>query len=79
MMIAKITNLELGEFIHTFGDAHLYTNHFSQAEEQLSRSPRTLPKMIITSNPKSIFDFEYEDFVLEGYDPLPLISAPVAV
>ena len=79
MMIAKITNLELGEFIHTFGDAHLYTNHLSQAEEQLSRSPRTLPKMIITSNPKSIFDFEYEDFVLEGYDPLPLISAPVAV
>ena len=55
MMIAKITNLEPGEFIHTFGDAHLYTNHFSQAEEQLSRSPRTLPKMKIISNPKSIF------------------------
>ena len=79
MMIAKITNLELGEFIHTFGDAHLYTNHFSQAKEQLSRSPKTLPKMIITSNPKSIFDFEYEDFVLEGYEPLPIISAPIAV
>ena len=79
MMIAKVTKLNLGEFVHTFGDAHLYSNHFSQAEEQLARSPKPLPKMKITSNPKTIFDFEYEDFILEDYDPHPHISAPVAV
>ena len=79
MMIAKVTKLNLGEFVHTFGDAHLYSNHFSQAEEQLARSPKSLPKMKITSNPKTIFDFEYEDFILEDYDPHPHISAPVAV
>ena len=79
MMIANVTKLNLGEFVHTFGDAHLYSNHFSQAEEQLARSPKSLPKMEITSNPKTIFDFEYEDFILEDYDPHPHISAPVAV
>lgn len=79
MMIAKVTKLELGEFVHTFGDAHLYSNHLSQAKEQLARSPKSLPKMKIISNPKTIFDFEYEDFVLEDYDPHPHISAPVAV
>ena len=79
MMIAKVTKLNLGEFVHTFGDAHLYSNHFSQAEEQLARSPKSLPKMKITSNPKTIFDFEYEDFILEDYDPHPHISAPLAV
>ncbi len=79
MMIAKVTKLDLGEFVHTFGDAHLYSNHLSQAKEQLARSPKSLPKMKIISNPKTIFDFEYEDFVLEDYDPHPHISAPVAV
>ncbi|MAU38025.1 MAG: thymidylate synthase, partial [Rhizobiales bacterium TMED94] len=67
MMIAKILKLELGEFVHTFGDAHLYSNHFDQAKEQLERDFKELPKMKIISNPESIFDFEFEDFVLEDY------------
>ena len=79
MMIAKILKLELGEFVHTFGDAHLYSNHFDQAKEQLERDFKELPKMKIISNPESIFDFEFEDFVLEDYIFHPHISAPVAV
>ena len=79
MMIAKILKLEIGEFVHTFGDAHLYSNHFDQAKEQLERDFKELPKMRIISNPESIFDFEFEDFVLENYISHPHISAPVAV
>ena len=79
MMIAKILKLELGEFVHTFGDAHLYSNHFDQAKEQLGRDFKELPKMKIISNPKSIFDFEFEDFILEDYLFHPHIPAPVAV
>ena len=79
MMIAKILKLELGEFVHTFGDAHLYSNHFDQAKEQLERDFKELPKMKINSNPESIFDFEFQDFVLEDYNFHPHIPAPVAV
>jgi thymidylate synthase len=79
MMMAQVTGLEPGEFVHTFGDAHLYTNHLEQADLQLSRSPRTLPRMTINPDVRSIFAFRYEDFALEGYDPHPHIAAPVAV
>lgn len=79
MMIAKITNLEIGDFVHTFGDAHLYSNHFDQAKEQLGRDFKELPLMNIVSNPSSIFDFDYKDFILEGYVAHPHISAPIAV
>lgn len=79
MMVAKVTGLQLGEFIHTIGDAHLYLNHMEQAKEQLTRRPRPLPRMIITDEPKEIFDFSYGDFSLEGYSPHPKITAPVAV
>ena len=71
--------LKLGEFVHTFGDAHLYLNHLEQAREQLSRQPRTLPTMRLNPTVKSLFDFRYEDFTLENYDPYPAIRAPVAV
>ncbi len=77
-MIAQVCGLEPGEFIHTLGDTHLYLNHFEQVEEQLSREPRELPRMKINPDVKSIFDFEYEDFKLEGYDPYPTISAPMS-
>jgi len=79
MMVAQVTNLELGEFIHTFGDAHLYSNHLEQARLQLSRAPRALPKMKINPATNSIFDFAFEDFELMDYHPHPHISAPVAV
>ena len=79
MMIAKILKLELGEFVHTFGDAHLYSNHFNQAKEQLTRDFKELPQMKIISSPDSIFDFKFEDFILEDYISHPHISAPVAV
>jgi thymidylate synthase len=79
MMIAQVTGLKLGDFVHTLGDAHLYKNHFEQAQLQLSREPRALPKMKLNPAVKSIFDFKYEDFTLEGYDPHPPIKAPVAV
>ena len=78
-MIAQVCNLKLGEFIHTLGDAHIYSNHFEQTELQLSRGPRPLPKMTINPQVKSIFDFKYEDFKLEDYDPHPHIKGKVAV
>lgn len=79
MMLAQVCGLQPGEFIHTTGDTHIYLNHMEQVELQLSREPRPLPKMIINPDVKSIFDFKYEDFKLEGYDPWPAIKAPVAV
>ena len=79
MMIAQVCGLQPGEFIHTTGDTHIYLNHFEQVDLQLSREPRKLPVMKINPDVKSIFDFKYEDFTLEGYDPWPAIKAPVAV
>jgi thymidylate synthase len=79
MMMAKVTGLRPGEFVHTLGDVHLYRNHFDQAREQLSRHPRPLPRLHLQSNAKSVVDFDFDDFVLEGYDPHPPIKAPVAV
>jgi thymidylate synthase len=78
MMIAKECGLQVGEFIHTLGDAHLYLNHLDQAAEQLSREPRALPRMMLKGDDKSIFDYTYDDFVLEGYDPHPAIKAPLS-
>lgn len=78
-MIAQVTGLEVGEFIHTTGDTHLYLNHLEQAKLQLTREPRPLPKMKINPDVKDIFDFKYEDFELIGYDPLPHIPGVVAV
>ena len=79
MMIAQVCDLEPGEFIHTFGDAHIYNNHFEQLELQLSREPKPLPKMILNPDIKDIFAFNFEDFTLEGYDPHPAIKGSVAV
>ena len=79
MMLAQVCDLKPGEFIHTTGDTHIYLNHLNQVNEQLSREPRPLPKMIINPDVKSIFDFKYEDFKLEGYEPYPAIKAPVAI
>jgi thymidylate synthase len=79
MMIAQVTGLEAGDFIHTFGDAHIYMNHMEQVNLQLSREPRTLPIMKINPEIKDIFGFRYEDFELINYDPHPAIKAPVAV
>jgi thymidylate synthase len=79
MMIAQECGYELGDFVHTLGDAHIYTNHFEQVETQLAREPRELPVMKLNPEVKSVFDFDYEDFTLEGYDPHPLIKAPIAV
>ena len=79
MMIAQVCGLQLGEFIHTTGDTHLYLNHIEQVNLQLSREPRALPKMIINPEVNDLFSFKYEDFRLEGYEPWPTIKAPVAV
>ena len=78
-MLAQVTHLKAGEFIHTFGDAHLYKNHLQEAELQLSREPRPLPRLKINPNIDSLFDFSFEDFELTGYDPHPHIKAPVSV
>jgi len=79
MMIAQVSGLKLGDFVHTFGDTHLYMNHLEQAREQLARQPRKLPIMRLNPAVKNLFDFKYEDFTLENYDPHPAIKAPVAV
>ena len=78
MMMAQVCGLKPGEFVHTTGDTHLYLNHFEQVDEQLSRTPRKLPTMRINPDVKSIFDFKFEDFELEGYDPYPVIKAPMS-
>jgi thymidylate synthase len=79
MMVAQVCDLRPGEFIHTFGDLHLYQNHLDQAREQLSRQSRPLPRMQLNAAVKSIYDFRFEDFVLSDYDPHPAIKAPIAV
>jgi len=79
MMIAQVVDLEPGEFIHTFGDAHIYNNHFDQVNEQLNRDPKPLAKMKINPKVKNIDDFTFEDFSLEGYESWPAIKAPIAV
>lgn len=79
MMIAQVTGLEPGDFVHTFGDVHLYSNHFEQAETQLARAPLPLPVMTLNPDIKSLFDFSYEDFTLTGYEHHPSISAPIAI
>ena len=79
MMMAQVTGLKAGDFVHTLGDAHIYSNHFDQVDTQLAREPRRLPVMKINPDVKSIFDFRYEDFSLEDYDPHPHIKAIVAV
>ncbi len=78
MMVAQVCDLRPGEFVHTLGDTHLYLNHLEQAREQLSRAPRPLPSMHLNPEVRSIFDFRYEDFRLEGYDPWPAIHAPMS-
>jgi thymidylate synthase len=79
MMVAQVAGLKPGEFVHTLGDAHLYLNHLEQAREQLRREPRALPRMRLNLERVDLFEFKYEDFRLEGYEPHPSISAPVAV
>lgn len=79
LMVAQVTGLEPGEFVHTLGDAHIYTNHFEQVHTQLQREPRPLPWMRLNPEVKNIFDFKYEDFTLEGYDPWPAIKGVVSV
>ncbi|MBC1492573.1 thymidylate synthase [Listeria booriae] len=78
-LIARETGLDVGEFVHTMGDAHLYNNHIEQVKEQLSRTPRALPKLVLSDKPASIFDFDVADITLEGYDPHPAIKAPISV
>ena len=78
-MVAEVCGLQAGDFVHTLGDAHLYLNHLDQAREQLGRSPRALPRLQLNSERQSIFDFQFEDFEITGYDPHPHIKAPIAV
>ena len=78
-MVAQQCDLEVGDFVWTGGDCHIYKNHFEQVELQLSRTPRPYPKLVISRKPSSIFDYKFEDFVIEGYDPWPHIKAPIAV
>lgn len=78
-LIARETGLDVGEFVHTMGDAHLYNNHIEQVKEQLSREPRALPKLVLSDKPASIFEFDVADVMLEGYDPHPAIKAPISV
>jgi len=78
-MVAQVCDLKLGEFIHTFGDLHIYNNHQEQVKLQLTREPKALPHLIINPAIKDIFDFKYEDFTLEGYDPEPGIKAPISI
>ena len=79
MMVAQVTGLEVGDYVHTFGDVHIYNNHFEQVNRQLSRETRPLPTMQLNPEIKDIFDFDFEDFTLENYDPHPGIKAPVAI
>jgi len=79
MMVAQVCDLKLGDFVHTFGDAHIYSNHVAQVNEQLSRTPKKLPTIHLNPEVKNIFDFTYEDFTLQDYDPDPPIKAPIAV
>lgn len=79
LMVAQVTDLEPGDFVHTLGDAHLYSNHLDQARQQIERQPRPLPTMRLNPEVRSLFDFDYEDFELHGYEPHPHIAAPVAV
>ncbi|MBM7700089.1 thymidylate synthase [Kurthia huakuii] len=78
-LIAKECNLDVGDFVHTLGDAHLYKNHLNQVHEQLTREPRTLPKLRITTDKQSIFDYEMDDLIIDGYNPYPRIKAPISV
>ncbi|AQY50835.1 thymidylate synthase [Listeria weihenstephanensis FSL R9-0317] len=78
-LIAREAGLDVGEFVHTMGDAHLYNNHMDQVKEQLTREPRTLPKLVLSEKPATIFDFDVADITLEGYDPHPAIKAPISV
>jgi len=79
MMVAQVCDLQLGDFVHTLGDAHIYSNHMAQVKEQLTRTPRALPYMRINPDVKDLFAFKFDDFTLENYDPYPAIKAPVAV
>ena len=78
-MVAQVTGLAPGDFVHTLGDAHLYSNHFEQAREQLAREPKSLPKLVLNPDVRSLFDFRYEDVAIVDYAPHPAIRAPVAV
>ena len=79
LMVAQVTGLEAGDFVHTLGDAHIYNDHFEQVKLQLSREPRSLPRMVVNPDVKDIFDFKFEDFQLVDYDPHPHIKATVSV